>query len=192
MANDALSKFIGGLQTLDPTNINAPANQDALRQFQSLPGAAQRDVLNGLAGRYGLSFDQFAAMPEADKARVSANIDAGRAAFDGVTVPSAAPAPAQQTAPQVTRDPNEPDTRSFEQKWADMTAKRQPTGEPYHPSQDTARAERYGEQAARDMHGHVNPEVQAQRDRIASIRAEANATGKSFGEVADARVAAGQ
>lgn len=192
---DALSKFIGGLQSLDPHNINAPANQAALQKFQGLPNTDQRAVLNDLAGRYGASFDELAGYAPEVQNRIADNIKNGRGTFDGVerrtAQPSAPPAPPQPVQ-QPQRDPNAPDTRTFAQKWADSNAK-QKTNEPYFAGSDTekARAARYGEEHAKATHGYVAPEVQAQRDRIASIQHEAKQTGKTFSEVADARVAAG-
>lgn len=71
--SDALSKFISGLQTLDVSNLSAPANQAALSKFQSLPNAEQRGVLNDLAARYGSTFDEINSMSPADHARAQEN-----------------------------------------------------------------------------------------------------------------------
>jgi hypothetical protein len=173
--SDALSKFISGLQTLDANNLGAPQNAAALKKFQSLDGNSQKAVLNDLTGAYGTSFDELNGLSDGDKRKVMDNLKNGRGTFDGVT-----------RAQQAQLEP-----RTFEQKWAAQAEQREQAGA-YHPSQDTAHAERYGAEAARTRHGYQTPARQAQLDRIASIKAEAKASGKTFSEVADARVAAGQ
>lgn len=201
MSNDALSKFISGLDTIDPRNLGAPANRAALERFQGYDSGTQKQIINDLASKFGLTGEQATSMSEADSRRVVQNMQSGRPPLEGVTLPSIQQQPVQPSAPapqplpvqQQQRDPNAPDTRTFSQKWADVQAKQQPK-EAYMAGSDTekARAERYGEEHAKATHGYVAPAVQAQRDRIASIQAEAKQTGKTFSEVADARVAAGQ
>lgn len=182
---DALSKFISGLQTLDPANLNAPANQAALQKFQSLPSAEQRGVLNGLAGKHGVTFEQLDALSPADKARVTENVKAGKPTFDGIerqpALAQSEAKPAQSSAKPAT----------FEQRWADASEKhRQNPPPPVDP--DTAYAQRHGAEAARVRNGYRSPERDAQLARIASIQSEAKATGKTFSEVADAFAAAGK
>lgn len=174
---DALSKFISGLQSLDSTNLNAPANQAALKKFQSLPSAEQRGVLNSLAAKHGATFDELDALSPADKARVTANVREGKPTFDGV---NRKPTPTENSQPA-----------TFEQRWADASEKhRQNPPPPVDP--DTAYAQRHGAEAARVRNGYRSPERDAQLARIASIQSEAKATGKTFSEVADAFALAGK
>jgi hypothetical protein len=171
---DALSKFISGLATLDPSNLGAPANKAALQKFQSLPGAEQRDVLNGVAASVGATFAELDALSDSDKQRVTANVQAGRNAFHGVN-----------------RQPAQAEAKTFEQKWAQSSEQREQAGA-YHPSNDKSFEAKYGATDASNRFGYRPPHRQAQIERIASIQAEAKATNKTFSEVADARVAAGK
>ena len=172
--SDALSKFIGGLQSLDP--------QAAFANFKGLDTGTQGQVLENLAGRYGSNFDELNNLSEADKQRVAQNIKDGKGTFDGVNRQQMQTPAQQQPAEQ---------PKTFNQAWVEATEKRQESGA-YHPAQDDAFAKKHGAEAARTRHGYQTPARQAQLDRIASIKAEAKASGKSFSEVADARVAAGQ
>lgn len=181
--SDALSKFIGGLQSLDP--------QAAFANFKGLDAGTQGQVLTDLTGKYGTSFDELNGLSDADKARVTQNIKDGKGTFDGVTRTQQAQTPAQQQpAQQQAAQPEKPKT--FEQAWAQAAEQRNNGSAPYHPSQDTNFAKQHGAEAARTRHGYVSPERQAQLDRIASMQSEAKRTGKTFSEVADARVANGQ
>jgi hypothetical protein len=197
---DALSKFISGLQTLDANNLGAPQNAAALQKFQGLSSDDQRGVLNGLAGKYGSSFDELNGLSDGDKRKVMDNVKNGRGTFDGIrpqqqpaqsfesawsdaaakarTQPSP-PAPAKRTEP----------TNSMSERWQRAAAKARATAE---KSTDAVFAERHGAEALRQRHGYIPREREAQLNRIASIQAEAKATNKSFSEVADARVAVGK
>ena len=172
---DALASFIGGLKTLDPNNLGAPANAEALAKFQSLDNGTQREVLNNLTGKFGTSFDELNGLNDTDKRRVMDNMKNGRGTFDGVN---------RQTQKQ---------PKSFNQQWADATQK---TTE--NPNQqvmaDTQRdfAKRHGEEAARSRHGYVHPAREKQLARIAEMQKQARVEGKSFSDIADARVRAGQ
>ena len=164
--SDALSRFIGGLKNMDP--------QKAFANFKGLDAGTQGQVLTDLTSKYGTTFDELNGVSEADKRKVTDNIKNGRGTFDGVT-----------------RQPTQAEPATFEQKWAKQSEQREQAGA-YHPANDTTHAAKYGAEAARTRHGYQTPARQAQLDRIASIKAEAKASGKTFSEVADARVAAGQ
>ena len=173
--SDALSKFISELQTLDVNNLAAPANQAALSKFQSLDPSSQRDIVNGLAAKHGGTFDELSSLSDADKARVSDNVKNNRATFDGVTRPQA----------------DKP--KNFEQKWASSEATRtQPTGDDMLAKSNADFAKRHGEEAARSRHGYVHPAREKQLARIAEMQKQARVEGKSFSDIADARVRAGQ
>lgn len=178
--SDALGRFISGLKNLDPTNLNAPANQAAMQKFQSLPNTEQRDVLNGLAGKFGATFDELDALSPTDKQRVTENVRAGREAFDGVT--------------RVQQQQNDA-PKSFNEKWlaaAEAARSDKSSQQEAYASSHADFAKQHGTEAARSRHGFVNPAREAQLSRIADMQAEAKRTGKTFSEVADARVAAGQ
>ena len=189
--SDALSRFISNLQSLDPTNLNAPANQAAMQKFQSLPNNEQRDVLNGLAGKYGATFDELDALSPGDKQRVTENVRAGREAFDGVLRQQQQTTQAQ-TAQQQAEQPSER-PQSFEQAWVaakDDTPKGNPN-EAYLRGH-AEYAVRHGEQQASNRHGYQNPARQKQLDRVNAIRNDAERAGVSFGDMADRYVAEGK
>jgi len=168
--SDALSKFIGGLQSLDP--------QQAFANFKGLDAGTQGQVLTDLTGKYGTTFDELHGLSEADKAKVTDNIKNGRGTFDGVN---------RQPA-QADRPP------TFEQAWtkSQEAQRSDPAGLRAYADSHDGFAAHHGAEAARTRHGYQTPARQAQIDRINSIRAEAKAINKSFAEVADARVAAGK
>ena len=172
---DALASFIGGLKTLDPNNLGAPANAEALAKFQSLDNGTQREVLNNLTGKFGTSFDELNGLNDTDKRRVMDNMKNGRGTFDGVN---------RQTQKQ---------PKSFNQQWADATQKTSANPN-LQVMADTQRdfAKRHGEQAASNRFGYQNPTRQAQVERINAIQAQAKRENKTFSEVADAFVAAGK
>jgi len=172
---DALASFIGGLKTLDPNNLGAPANAEALAKFQSLDNGTQREVLNNLTGKFGTSFDELNGLNDTDKRRVMDNMKNGRGTFDGVN---------RQTQKQ---------PKSFNQQWADATQKTNANPN-LQVMADTQRdfARRHGEEAARTRHGYVSPERERQLARIAEMQSQAKREGKTFADVADARMRAGQ
>ena len=173
--SDALSKFISGLETLYATNLNAPQNAAALQKFQSLDSNSQRAVLNDLTAAHGTSFDELNGLNDADKRKVMQNVKDGRGTFDGVNRPQA----------------DKP--KNFEQKWASSEATRtQPTGDDMLAKSNADFAKRHGEEAARSRHGYVHPAREKQLARIAEMQKQARVEGKSFSDIADARVRAGQ
>lgn len=217
---DALSKFIGGLKTLDPSNLGAPANQDALRQFQSLDGGSQRDVLNGLAGKYNTTFDELASFSAADQNRIAANIQAGRDTFAGIDRPGkqpasfeskwehaadvartqsqptppapAAPVAVAQPAPQPAAQP-----ARFEDRWQAATDKSRSDAadastEALQRVANASFEQRHGTEDARVRNGFVPQEREAQLSRIAAMQSQAKREGKSFGDVADEWVREGK
>jgi hypothetical protein len=165
--SDALSKFIGNLQSLDP--------QAAFANFKGLDAGTQGQVLTDLTSKYGTTFDELNGLSEADKRRVTQNIKDGKSTFDGVS-----------------RQPAQADAKTFEQKWTQSQEAQRNNDAAYHPTQDKAFASRYGVTEASNRYGYQPPHRQAQIERIASIQAEAKATNKTFSEVADARVANGK
>ena len=173
--SDALASFISGLKTLDPYNLGASQNAEALAKFQSLDGNSQREVLNNLTGKFGTSFDELNGLSDADKRKVMQNVKDGRGTFDGVNRPQA----------------DKP--KNFEQKWASSEATRtQPTGDDMLAKSNADFAKRHGEEAARSRHGYVHPAREKQLARIAEMQKQARVEGKSFSDIADARVRAGQ
>ena len=172
---DALASFIGGLKTLDPNNLGAPANAEALAKFQSLDNGTQREVLNNLTGKFGTSFDELNGLNDTDKARVMDNMKNGRGTFDGVNRPQA----------------EKPKT--FNEQWvAASQSNNGPASNDAYATSHADFAKHHGQEAARRRHGYVPPERQAQLERIASMQTEARRLGKSFGDVADERVRAGK
>jgi hypothetical protein len=171
---DALSKFISGLATLDPSNLGAPANQAALQKFQSLDGGSQREVLNGLARSVGATFEELDALSNSDKARLTDNVKNGRNPFDGVS-----------------RQPAQAEAKTFEQKWAQTGEQREQAGV-YHPSDDKSFAAKYGATDASNRYGFQPAHRQQQLARQAAIRSEATKAGVSFGEMADKFVSEGR
>lgn len=178
--SDALSKFISGLSTLNPNDLGAAENKAAFAKFQGLDSGMQKAVLNDLTAAHGTTFDELNGLSDADKRRVTQNIKDGRGTFDGVT---------RQQPTQAERP------LTFNQKWAAASEARQNEhSDPRAAYRESHKdfAAHHGEEAARSRHGYTSPERQAQIDRIASMQREAKLTGKSFSEVADARVANGQ
>ena len=172
---DALSSFISGLKTLDPSNLGAPQNAEALAKFQSLESNSQREVLNNLTGKFGTSFDELNGLNDTDKARVMDNMKNGRGTFDGVSRPQA----------------EKPKT--FNEQWvAASQSNNAPVSNDAYATSHADFAKHHGQEAARRRHGYVPPERQAQLERIASMQTEARRLGKSFGDVADERVRAGK
>ena len=172
---DALSSFISGLKTLDPSNLGAPQNAEALAKFQSLDGNSQREVLNNLTGKFGTSFDELNGLSDTDKRIVMDNVKNGRGTFDGVSRPQA----------------EKPKT--FNEQWvAASQSNNAPVSNDAYATSHADFAKHHGQEAARRRHGYVPPERQAQLERIASMQTEARRLGKSFGDVADERVRAGK
>ena len=172
---DALSSFISGLKTLDPSNLGAPQNAEALAKFQSLESNSQREVLNNLTGKFGTSFDELNGLSDADKRKVMQNVKDGRGTFDGVNRPQA----------------EKPKT--FNEQWvAASQSNNAPVSNDAYATSHADFAKHHGQEAARRRHGYIPPERQAQLERIASMQTEARRLGKSFGDVADERVRAGK
>ena len=173
--SDALSSFISGLKTLDPSNLGAPQNAEALAKFQSLESNSQRAVLNDLTAAHGTTFDELSSLPDADKARVTQNIREGKSTFDGVS---------RQQAEK---------PKTFNEQWvAASQSNNAPVSNDAYATSHADFAKHHGQEAARRRHGYVPPERQAQLERIASMQTEARRLGKSFGDVADQFVRAGK
>lgn len=189
--SDKLSQFIAGLDRLDPSNLGAPANQAALRQFQGLDNGSQRDVLNQLAGKYNTTFDELTSYSAADQNRIAENIKAGKPTFEGIDRrTSSQPAPQAPTPQTPAAQPERPAT--FEGRWqAAAEASRSQARAP-NTSDDALFRERHGDEAARTRHGYIAPEREAQLSRIEAIRSEAKRSGREFGAVADEFVASGR
>lgn len=178
--SDALSKFISGLSTLNPNDLGAAENKAAFAKFQGLDSGTQKAVLNDLTAAHGTTFDELNGLSDADKRRVTQNIKDGRGTFDGVT--------RQQQQTQPAQQPNAERPLTFNQKWAAASEARQ--NEHSDPRQAYNESHKdfaalHGEAAARNRHGYVNPEREAQLARQAAIRSEATRAGVSFGEMAD-------
>ena len=173
--SDALASFISGLKTLDPYNLGASQNAEALAKFQSLDGNSQREVLNNLTGKFGTSFDELNGLSDADKRKVMQNVKDGRGTFDGVNRP-------QSEKP-----------KTFNEQWvAASQSNNAPVSNDAYATSHADFAKHHGQEAARRRHGYIPPERQAQLERIASMQTEARRLGKSFGDVADERVRAGK
>ena len=172
---DALSSFISGLKTLDPSNLGAPQNAEALAKFQSLESNSQREVLNNLTGKFGTSFDELNGLSDADKRKVMQNVKDGRGTFDGVNRP-------QSEKP-----------KTFNEQWvAASQSNNAPVSNDAYATSHADFAKHHGQEAARRRHGYIPPERQAQLERIASMQTEARRLGKSFGDLADQFVRAGK
>lgn len=179
MSDDAqLADFINNLPSLDSNLSEAELIQntrEAYERFQNLTREMQGRVMNEANSRLGITQEKIEAYtPDERTQRVYETATRRKLSEKSAIAPAVRPA-------------------RFEDKWTNAAANARLEMNPnYSAGNNSDFARRHGEQAANSRHGYMQPGRQAQLDRIASIQAEAKRTGKSFSEVADARVAAGR
>ena len=176
--SDELAAFIDSLPSLDANLSEAELIQNASEAYQrysALSPDMQSRVMAEANNRLGITPEKVEAFkPDEKTTRV----------YEAATRHRTSEQPA---APQADRPAR------FEDKWASAAANTRGVNSVNNSAGDNAEfARRHGDQAANNRHGYQPAGRQEQLDRIASIRAEAKRTGKSFSEVADARVAAGR